>query len=238
MSNRPKISVSWSGGKDSALALERVTIAQEYEVDHLHTVIDYNSGRVGLHGIKEELIERQALSLKIPLRKLYLNASDDHSNYERLMRDYYKSLKADGIKHVLFGDIFLQDLKDYRDNMMNDAGLTGIYPLWHLKTTDVLNEFLIKGFKTLICAANKQFFSKQALGMTIEPDFQSQIKPSVDPCGENGEFHTFVYDGPIFSSPVAFEKAETVEKSYQYARRNEDGTVDKLKSTFFFQELK
>ncbi len=238
MNDKPKIAISWSGGKDSAMALEKIITEGQYEIDHLHTVIDHDNRRVGLHGVGEELIEQQAESLQIPLRKLYLQASKDHSNYESLVKDYYLKLKSEGINYVLFGDIFLEDLKDYRDKMLLQCGVEGIYPLWKLNTSELLEEFLDKGFKTLICAANKAYFSESELGKTIDRNFSSQLNEAVDPCGENGEFHTFVYDGPIFTRPINVERHEVVEKSYSYKQQDVDGKLITLTSSFLFQELK
>lgn len=234
---KPKISISWSGGKDSTLALQKVIDANEFEIDHLHTVIDRETRRVGLHGVREELIEKQAASLNIPLKKLYLEASNNHSNYEKLLKGYYKTLNQKEITSVLFGDIFLEDLKAYRDKMLGEYGLTGIYPLWQSDTGELLEEFIDQGFKTLICAANKEFFSEKQIGDTLGAEFKTQLHEKVDPCGENGEFHTFVYDGPIFNNAIVVEKKEIIEKTYTYNKQGEDGELTKLETTFLFQEL-
>jgi len=235
--NKIPISISWSGGKDSMLALDRIMNDGRYKVDHLHTVIDSDLRRVGLHGIPEKLIDEQAASLGIPLEKLYLNASQTHMNYENLLSTYFESLVSEGIEHVMYGDIFLEDLKSYREKMLQDAGLTGVYPIWQEKTSAIIKEFIERGYKTRVCAANAAFFEKEQLGKTIDQKFIAELPEEVDPCGENGEFHTFVYDGPLFHFPVDVKAGEVVSKSYSYSKKNEDGSIEDLQSTFWFADL-
>jgi uncharacterized protein (TIGR00290 family) len=134
MVSKKKMTISWSGGKDSAFALFKILASGEYEVVGLHTVIDKDNRRVGLHGVREELIELQAMSLGLPLVKLYLPASNDHEAYTSLMRSFYKISADDGVTHVMFGDIFLEDLKSFREDLLKESGLIPEFPLWKIDT--------------------------------------------------------------------------------------------------------
>jgi uncharacterized protein (TIGR00290 family) len=213
-------------------------LSKEYDVVHLHTVIVKETTRVGLHGIHEKLIDHQAEAIGYKLIKLYLDSSDDHQAYCELMQQFYQQCTDDGIEGILFGDIFLEDLKDFREQLLRPSGLTGVYPLWKQSTRKLVEEFIDTGFKTLVCAANQQFFTKEDLGKTIDKNFIASLSPSVDPCGENGEFHTFVYDGPIFRYPLQFQLAEIVEKEYEFKMKHQDGDVKTERSSFCFQEVK
>jgi uncharacterized protein (TIGR00290 family) len=237
MDLKKKVTISWSGGKDSALALYKIISSGEFDIVHLHTVIDNDSKRVGLHGVKEELIERQARALGLKLVKLYLPATEDHAAYESLMRTFYSACKTDNITGVVFGDIFLEDLKTFREKMLEASGATGIFPLWKKDSRALIKEFLEVGFKTLLCSANASIFQSSDLGKTLDEDFIRSIPSAADVCGENGEFHTFVYDGPIFNSPISIEKGAVVKKHYNYKIKQTDGTIQEINAAFWFQEL-
>lgn len=232
-----KVTVSWSGGKDSAFALHKILHSKQYEVVSIHTVFGDETKRVGLHGIREELIEQQAKLLGIPLIKLYLKTSENHGAYETLMRSFYQACAKQKIDGVIFGDIFLEDLKKYREELLKDSGLIPVYPIWKENTGTLLKEFIELGFKTVVCSANARYFSEYDLGKTIDHNFIKQLPEQVDPCGENGEFHTFTFEGPIFSKPVSFERGTTTAKKYSYQKKNDDGSTEQLESTFWFQEL-
>lgn len=232
-----KVAISWSGGKDSALALWQLMQNELYEVDHLFTVFDKELKRVGLHGIPEHLIEKQAEALGLPLKKLYLPASEDHDAYEKLMTNYFNTIKIDGISEIMFGDIFLEDLKLYRDKMLAKAGLKGNYPIWKKDTGNLVRQFVDLGFKTIICAANVQYFSRGQVGAIIDHTFLNSIPETVDPGGENGEYHTFVFDGPLFSFPVDFQRGKIISKTYRFKLINDAGEEEEQLSTYFFREL-
>jgi uncharacterized protein (TIGR00290 family) len=237
MDSKKKVTISWSGGKDSALALHRILRSSEFEICHVHTVIDASTKRVGLHGVREALIERQAEALGLKLIKLYLPESKDHDAYEQLMCPFYNQCFNEGIQAVVFGDIFLEDLKRYRERMLHAASLDGIFPLWKEDSKMLINEFIATGFKTMICSANAGLFQSSEVGKIINHAFINDLPPLVDPCGENGEFHTFVFDGPIFAKPVLLKKGEVVKKDYHYRITLSDATVQESQSSFWFQEL-
>ncbi|MBL3655074.1 ATP-binding protein [Fulvivirga sp. 2943] len=219
------------------LALDRLVGSDEYQVHHLHTVIDAELKRVGLHGVPEVLIEKQADALGFPLHKLYLHKDDSHATYEKLISGYIDQLKADGVELIMYGDIFLEDLKAFRDTKLAGAGMQGVYPLWKESSHDLINEFLSKGYKTRVCAADKKHFRASQVGKEISQDWLRQVPEQVDVCGENGEFHSFVYDGPLFSAPVVHQLGEVVEKTYTFNVKNEDGSVSEHKSSFYFASL-
>jgi uncharacterized protein (TIGR00290 family) len=235
-SGKMKVTISWSGGKDSALALYKILQSQKYEVVSLHTVISEENNRVGMHGIREELINEQAKSLGLPLTKLYLESSASHNAYEKLMKEFYQRCSENGIQAVVFGDIFLEDLKKFREDLLQPFNLKGIFPLWKLDTHQLINEFIDTGFKTLLCAADAKYFSSGEMGKTIDQNFLNNLPEAVDPCGENGEFHTFVYDGPIFRKPITFEFGDVVKKDYSFQKRSEN-EIQTVESGFWFQDL-
>lgn len=237
MDSIKKVTISWSGGKDAAFALYKIIQSKQYEVVHLHTVIDAETKRVGMHGVREALVHRQAQAMGLPLHKLYLEKSENNVKYTRLMTNFYETCAKEGIEAVVFGDIFLEDLRKYRDGLLAQTGLEGIYPLWKQNTTYLLNDFVATGFKTLLCSANAEFFSREEVGQTIDANFSNCISPLIDPCGEQGEFHTFVYDAPLFSKPIEIRRGEVEQKKYSFSKKHEDGSVEKMESAFWFQEL-
>ncbi len=237
MDSIKKVTVSWSGGKDAAFALYKILHSKQYKVVCLHTVIDAETKRVGMHGVREELIQAQARALNLPLEILYLQNSEGNEKYEELIRSFYSTCAANGISAVIFGDIFLEDLRRYRDTLLTSVGLAGIYPLWKADTATLVIDFAQLGFKTLLCSANAAFFSEKEVGQTIDYVFCERIPPEVDPCGEHGEFHTFVYDGPLFTSSIKLQKTEVIKRHYAFDVKNNEGTVERRKSYFWFQEL-
>jgi uncharacterized protein (TIGR00290 family) len=237
MVSKKKVTISWSGGKDSAFALYKILLSGEYDVVHLHTVINPESRRVGLHGVHESLIEKQAEAIGLPLIKLYLPESSDHDIYKALMEKFYKNCFLEGLNGVVFGDIFLEDLRDFRLAMLKPAHLEGIFPIWKIDSSKLILDFLNVGFKTMLCAANSVYFDSHHLGKTITEDFVSGFSDKIDVCGENGEFHSFVYDGPIFRFPIEVMLGDVVSKSYRFKVKLEDGTVNEQETSFWFQDL-
>jgi uncharacterized protein (TIGR00290 family) len=234
---KQKVTVSWSGGKDSVFALHKIISGQTFEVSSLHTIIDEATRTIGLHGVHESLIEKQAQSIGLPLEKIYLSTSGQQNSYTSAMQEFYARCAHDGISGVVFGDIFLRDLKEYKLNLLRSAGLTGYFPLWGMDSMSMLTEFLDAGYKTLICAARADLFLKEQVGSLIDYNFISEIPPNVDACGENGEFHTFVYNGPIFREEIKLRKSDVSEKKYSYQKIGSDGVIEKVETKFWFQDL-
>ncbi|MFZ6008989.1 MAG: ATP-binding protein [Bacteroidota bacterium] len=237
MDTKKKITISWSGGKDSAFALYKILLSGEYDVASLHTVINKQTGRVSMHGLREDLIRRQTEVLGIPWIKIDLESADDHATYKKTMHAFYKQCADRGISEIGFGDIFLEDLRQFRLSLLEPFGLCAAFPLWKQDTKMLIDDFRNVGFKTLICAADAKHFSRDALGETIDEMWLKALPSTVDPCGENGEFHTFVYDGPIFKKPVLYALGDVVQKVYSFQKVTDDGTVEKIESAFWFQEI-
>ena len=201
----------WSGGKDSSLALYRILQSEDWDIRYLLCTLNGEHRRISIHGVREALIDAQALSIGIPLMKVFTYEASN-AEYEKQMEAALLSVKAEGIKHVIFGDIFLEDLRVYRENNLAKVGMTAIFPLWKNDTKQLINEFIAEGFKTVTCCVNDAFLGEEHVGKEIDIDFINALPVNVDPCGENGEFHTFCFDGPIFKNPITFTKAKKVYK--------------------------
>lgn len=232
MSKTP-ISVSWSGGKDSAYMLHLLLQDERYTIAELHTAVSAEHDRVSMHGVPRALMQAQADAIGLPIRFLAIPADQSNASYERVLHDYYEDLKAKDIKHIACGDIFLEDLKIYREQIFAENGMYGLYPLWKKETRSLVREIMDAGFKTVICTANKELFPTSICGQILDLALIDHLDPKIDPCGENGEFHSFVFDGPIFKRPVPYQVAEITEKSYELKRDE-----DIIKSTFEFADIR
>jgi uncharacterized protein (TIGR00290 family) len=198
MKKREKVSVSWSGGKDCTLALYKILQEGKYEVVSLHTYIDFISKKVGLHGIPEALIEKQARILNFPLEKIYVNNPESSHSFEMELQNFYNRLKGLNIRKIICGDIFLEDLRAYKVALAEKVKLDIEFPLWGSDTKKIVTEFIELGFNSIISSADADVFSQDAVGKFINMDFIKNLPEGVDACGENGEFHSFTIEGPIF----------------------------------------
>lgn len=201
----------WSGGKDSSLCLYEVLKERKYNVVYLLTTLNENFKRISMHGVQEELLEQQAQSIGIPLKKMYVKEGS-YEEYERNMEKLLLEMKAEGITNVLFGDIFLDDLRKYREDNLAKVGMTAVFPLWKKDTTKLISNFISLGFRTITCCVNDRYLGEDMVGTEIDNAFLKALPENVDPCGENGEFHTFCFDGPIFKSKIRFSKGDKVYK--------------------------
>ena len=215
---QPKAILSWSSGKDSAMALYRILAAKQFNVVGLLTTVSDQFHRVSMHGVREELLDRQAQSVGIPLEKVYIPYPCPNAVYEEKMRNVLSTLKEAGVTHAIFGDLFLEDIRKYREANLAQIDLTPIFPVWGRDTAGLAQEMLKLGFRAIItCVDPKQLDAKFA-GRQFDNAFLKDLPSNVDPCGENGEFHTFVYDGPNFQSPVPVEAGESVLRDgFQFA---------------------
>ena len=205
---------NWSGGKDSALALYDVLQNDKIEIQSMITTMNQERGRISMHGVRESLLDLQAKSIGLPLKKVKLSEMPSMEEYDTQMKLMLEDYKADGITHSIFGDIFLEDLKQFRDEKLNSIGMTGLYPLWKQDTDEIMNRFIESGFKSIVVCVNSKCLDASFLGRELDHQFMKDLPENVDICGENGEFHTFVYDGPIFSSPIPFKIGEIVFRDY------------------------
>jgi uncharacterized protein (TIGR00290 family) len=217
---KEKAIFNWSGGKDSAFGLYKILQQQQYEVMCLLTSVNEQYQRISMHGVRVELLSMQAESIGLPLIKLEMPEMPTMEVYESIVEAALKDLKSKGATASIFGDIFLEDLRKYREDKLSLLDLKGVFPLWKISTTQLIHEFIDSGFKTIITCVNEKYLDKSFAGRIIDKDFLKDLPPNVDPCGENGEFHTFVFDGPIFQKPIAFEKGEIVYRKYSPAKES------------------
>lgn len=218
---------NWSGGKDSALALYHILQEKEFEVTSLMTTVNAQFDRISMHGVRKDLLYAQGKSLGLPIQEIRLPEMPSMSDYDRIMRESLEPLKQQNISHSIFGDIFLEDLKKYREERLAEIGLKGHFPLWKKDTKYLIQEFLNLGFKTMVVCAKADLLPEEFVGKVIDQDFLKELPSSVDPCGENGEFHTFVFDGPIFDHPIKFELGEKIFRSYESPKDLNDSCLPK-----------
>jgi len=201
----------WSGGKDSALCLYEVLNEGKYDIKYLLTTLNGGFKRISMHGVREELLDKQTAAIGIPLIKMYVDGSSN-AEYEQNMEKRLLEAKSEGIEHIIFGDIFLEDLRSYREKNLARIQMTAVFPLWKRDTKELIEHFLDLNFKTITCCVNDAYLGEQQVGEEIDAAFIRSLPQQVDPCGENGEFHTFCYNGPLFKHAVAFSRGEKVYK--------------------------
>ena len=202
-----KIAVSFSG-KDSTLALHDLLHSDEYEVSLLFATVTDGFNRTSIHGVREELLEAQAKSIGLPLVKVRIPENCSNKVYEEKMNEAVDKIKEQGITQIAFGDLFLEDVRSYREKMLKTTGLQPVFPLWGLNTTDLLHRFLSLGYKTMTTCVDLTKLTEEYSGKEITFDFLQKLPEGIDPCGENGEYHSFVFDGPIFNEPIPFKIGE------------------------------
>jgi uncharacterized protein (TIGR00290 family) len=233
--------LNWSGGKDSTMTLYRM-IQENYRPTCLFTTLNGENKRISMHGVRLELLQQQVECLGMDLEIVELPENPSMSDYEEVMRRKLIDFKAKGVECSIFGDIFLEDLRKYREDKLSELGVKAIFPLWKESTSSLIREFIDLGFKTIVTCVNERVLDKSFVGRVIDDSFLNDLPSNVDPCGENGEFHTFVFDGPIFNSPVKFEIGEKVHKTYASTSDDSCSTspsTDKqtVDSSFWFIDL-
>ena len=206
---------NWSGGKDSALALYFALTEKKYKVKSLLTTVNGEYRRISMHGVREELLEKQAGQIGLPLKKLYMPEFSPMEVYDDILTRKLAELQFDGLEYALFGDIYLEDLRAYREKQLAKVGFKADFPLWKKDTTELINNFIDLGFKTIVTCISEKYLDKSFAGRIIDKEFIKDLPADVDPCGENGEFHTFVFDGPLFKRPIAFKKGEFTYRKYE-----------------------
>lgn len=225
---------NWSSGKDSALALYKIQQNPEFEINCLLTSVNQQFQRISMHGVRVELLEQQAESIGIPLEIMQIPEMPTMEVYENVMRKTLEKLKSKGITHSVFGDIFLEDLRQYREDKLATMGFKGVFPIWKIPTHDLIQEFITLGFKTIVVCVNEKYLDKSFVGRIIDQQFIDDLPENVDVCGENGEFHTFSFDGPIFSKPIDFEIGEIVYRKYEKPKQDSSNTACDTNDTSAF----
>ncbi|MFN2475524.1 MAG: diphthine--ammonia ligase [Chthoniobacterales bacterium] len=212
---KTRLVMSWSGGKDSAVALQQLLRSDEYEVVALMTSVAEEYRRVSHHGVREELLDAQAEAIGIRLEKVYLPSGCSNAVYEQILAGALARLRANGVEAVGYGDLFLEDIRAYREATLARAGLRGVFPIWQRNTAELAEEVIRSGYRAYISCvegAVGQAFARRL----YNHEFLAQLPESVDPCGERGEFHSFVFDGPIFRHAVAVEVGEVVPRDGRF----------------------
>jgi len=210
------IIMTWSGGKDSALALYELRKDARYSVKALLTTVTKDYGRISMHGVREALLEEQAESLGIPLKKIEISANSSHEEYKNKMKNALEFYKSQGLESVAFGDIFLEGIRSYREENLSKVGMKAIFPLWGKDTSCLAKLFIELGFKTILTCVDTKLLDGKFTGREFDEQLLSELPEIIDPCGENGEFHTFVYDGPIFKNKIGFVKDKIVIKDNRF----------------------
>jgi uncharacterized protein (TIGR00290 family) len=206
----------WSGGKDSAMALHLLRQQKEQRVAALLTTVTDGYERISMHGVRRALLLTQAEATGLPLQEVRIPPQCVNSIYEERIREALLSQKEKGVRRVAFGDIFLQDLRDYRERNLAQIGMSAIFPIWKRDTRELAQEFCTLGFRAIAVCIDSKKLSRDFVGRELDNSFFRDLPAEVDPCGENGEFHTFVYKGPIFSRGIAVELGEVVERDGFY----------------------
>lgn len=206
----------WSGGKDSALALQRLQQGGRYRVVWLLTTVTEGYDRVSMHGVRWVLVERQAAALGLSLQSVRIPAGCVNAQYEKRMGAALAHARGQGIERVAFGDIFLEDVRLYRESNLARAGMRGVFPLWKLPSAELGREFLRQGFQAVVVAVDANKLDRSFASRAYDAAFLRDLPAGVDTCGENGEFHTFVFNGPGFRAPVTFHAGEIVLRDAFY----------------------
>jgi uncharacterized protein (TIGR00290 family) len=207
---RPKAIMCWSSGKDSAFALHQVRMAGELDVVSLLTTVNAADGRVAMHAARDELLDRQARALGLPCIKVGIPPSCPNEVYEREMHDACLVAKLAGVTHVVFGDLFLADLRAYREAMLSRLDLHAVFPLWMHDTRALAESMIEQGLRARLCCVDTGKLPAELAGHEYDRALLAALPDGVDPCGENGEFHSFAYAGPMFSEPISVHAGEVV----------------------------
>jgi uncharacterized protein (TIGR00290 family) len=208
--------VSWSGGKDSAMALHEILKTQNYQIAALLTTVTEDYDRISMHGVRRILLEQQVASLGFPLEQVLISKNASNEEYETNMGRVLGKYKKAGISSVVFGDIFLEDLRKYREDKLAILDMQAIFPIWKRDTQELSRSLSSLGFKAITTCVDTSALGSQFAGRVIDEQFLSGLPPNVDACGENGEFHSFVYDGPIFKQRVSFTLGEIVLRENRF----------------------
>jgi len=208
--------LTWSGGKDSALAFYYLKNSRQYQITSLLTTITKDYNRISMHGVRSILLDNQSESLGLPIEKVFISKNSSNEEYENQMREKLLFYQHQGVSSVAFGDLFLEDIRKYREQNLSKVAMKGIFPLWEKDTHKLARHFIDLGFKAVIICVDSQKLDKKFAGRYFDCRFLSDLPANVDPCGENGEFHSFVFDGPIFKKPIHFKIGNIVLREKRF----------------------
>jgi len=212
MTSREPIIFCWSGGKDSVLALHALLQRADVRIAALLTTVTETYDRISMHGVRRELLVQQAQSIGLPLHEVSIPPQCVNPIYEARMEQALRVHYDAGVRTVAFGDIFLEDLRAYRQANLARIGMTALFPIWKRDTRELIRHFHSCGFRAVAACIDPKVLDPSFAGRELDQQFFRDLPPNVDPCGENGEFHTFVFDGPIFREPIPVHIGEIVER--------------------------
>jgi uncharacterized protein (TIGR00290 family) len=212
MNAREPVLFCWSGGKDSAMALHALLQDPQVQVVALLTTVTEGYNRISMHGVRRELLQQQVQSIGLPLHELFIPPECVNSIYEVRMERALRVHFENGVRKVAFGDIFLEDLRAYREKNLSRIGMTALFPIWKRGSRELIDTFHARGFRSIAVCVNPKLLDRSFAGRELDRSFFADLPQQVDCCGENGEFHTFAFDGPIFKDSVRFEVGHCVER--------------------------
>jgi uncharacterized protein (TIGR00290 family) len=218
MSRPQDVIVAWSGGKDSALALREILLDGRYRVAALLTTVTGEYDRISMHGVRRTLLERQATSLGLPLEQVVISPGATNDEYEGKMGGTLQALRqrVPGLDTVVFGDLFLAEIRTYRERMLAGIGMRGLFPLWLRDTRALAHQFVRLGYRAVLVCVDAEQLPPEFAGREFDAALLRELPSTVDPCGENGEFHTFVYAGPGFRQEVRHERGPVVLRDHRF----------------------
>lgn len=231
--DRKKAVFNWSGGKDSALALYKVLQSREYEVVSLLTTVNRDTSRSSMHGIPLSLLQKQAKSIGLSLYIVDLTPKGNMEDYEEAMAKAINHFKQQSVSHFIFGDIYLHDVRTYREKQLKPYDISVVEPLWGKTSEEIMQEFLASELKTVIVTTTADVMGKEFIGRNIDQMLIDSLPPEVDVCGENGEYHTFCYAGGMYRVTIDFELGEPLQQTYSV--KHEDGSIKEY--TYWFANL-
>jgi uncharacterized protein (TIGR00290 family) len=213
MSDQPhQVLMGWSGGKDSALALAALQNTSGVQVAGLLTTLTEGYKRISMHGVREELLDAQADALGLPLHKVFIPQQCTNEMYQERMEAAMREFQAQGVNVTAFGDLFLEDVRTYRENNLAQIGMRAMFPLWGMNTSSLAAEFIEHKFRAILVCVDPRVLDSSFAGREYNMGLLLDLPQTVDPCGENGEFHTFVYDGPNFKHSVRCATGDVVTR--------------------------
>jgi uncharacterized protein (TIGR00290 family) len=224
--------LSWSGGKDCAYALYKVLQQAQYEVKYLLSIFNEETRALNMHQVPGALIEQQAAATGIPLLKVFVSDSSNNT-YEKRLARAMELVKAANIHHIIFGDLFLQDLRQYREVSMQKLGMNCVFPIWQMPPGLLMKDFIEKDFKAITCCIDAAKLPKEFIGRRIDQSFLNNLPAGIDPCGENGEYHSFCYDAPCFNNPVGVEKGRIYFKPLELKTMDKAGSNSVVQGYWF-----
>lgn len=213
---KEKTLLSWSGGKDCALTLYEIQKTGNCEISALLSTVTKDYDRISMHGIRRVLLEQQVASLGFPLEKVLISKNASNDEYESEMRAVLERYLAAGVSAVVFGDIFLEDVRKHREENLSKIKMKGLFPIWRRDTAELAETFIDLGFKAIITCVDSKALDETFVGRVFDEQFLSELPSNVDPCGENGEFHSFVYEGPIFQEKILHTVGEVILRDNRF----------------------